>query len=1453
MTQPFTVFVYSWYTDDDEALHAFALDSNNQTVHLQIDHFTPYVYVELPSEVVWSDSRKQSVIEVLRKLPPSRKNDKEIHVQPVLLSVLEKKKLYNANVVKNEEGVYEHITYPFIFASFSSRESLREFCRKLSYGVYIPALSKKYKLKTHEDKASDMLQLTTCRRIPVTGWITGKGRERVGDKKHSSCHREFLVDWNKLDACTDPAILRTVPAPRVMMFDCEANSSNINTMPKNRPDDKIFQISLAVTVQGSNHVDKYLLSLGQPEQKVVGEDVNVYSYETEGDLLCGFAECIEEIDPQIIGGYNILGWDFSYLIQRGKLLGVFNELASFGYLPVTAKRREIQWSSTAFSKQFFIFLDAPGRLLIDMLPIIKRDFKFPTYRLDYVANEIIKQRKDPLSVKGIFKCYRMFSPASLALVGKYCLAPGTRVATSSGSVRIEDLHGSVFEAWSWDEEKGGMVLSPIKYNMANGEKECVEVTFSDGTTVQSTGDHRFYTTEGWVEAKDLNSTTQVWFAPEPALYDYQTEKDLKFDFGGLVGELCYEKASILARLIGYLITDGALNQGHGCIDFGTRFDAEQARNDVVKLWGKSNKIYRAQYTYRLGLPIELRRKLLTLKGMPLGSKISSADGLPIFVTDTKTPVWIVREFLKGLMGGDGWSPGLTKDEKFTAVGFSQSKVEGQLPALQKTMEQLIGLFGKFNLHPSIRKSKKNGFGKGHTIELCFSKDETVLFYERIGYAYCYSKSYRLAIAVSYYRRKEKCRQQFEQVCFRTRELMFQGKVSSEAREIACTELQASQPIYAPASLPSSEVARKFRGQVKVFNTKQGTFPKPSEYLKEVGAYEYFTSQTSSKSHVLKQEAKVAPGFFLTVLQVKKIGVRPTYDIEVADTHSFLANGAVAHNCVIDSLITLQLFEKLKTWVSSCQMSATWRVTILDLYTQGQQLKIYSQVYWDCLEKNFVVQNDGYICAENESYTGAIVLEPEAGIYDDIVILDFASLYPSVMISHNICYSTLVLDPKIPDEDCHIFEWEDHVGCPHDTVKHKTKVKKVLCCKRYYRFLKEPKGVIPTLLINLLAERKKANNELKKLKAELENKEMDSEKRKGVELAASILDALQTALKLSSNSMYGGYGVRKGKLPFMPGAMCTTAGGRRELMKAKETVEKNYPCKIIYGDTDSLFIQFEEAKKFMKEGKMDHSQLSAFALEVAALVSKPLPPPMKLEWEVTAKKMLILTKKRYICELTNNKTKIRGIMVARRDNAPACRDVFNKLLERVLARQTQEQITNFLVDSLNLLCAYGYSTKEYVITKSIKDVEDYKVKLPDEDPVKRKKQFLNKGLDMNYNTDRDYLIRSLPAQVQLAERMRKRGMLVEAGSRLEYVITTVGGLKAKVWQKIEDIGYYRDHSDVIRLDMVYYAKSLVNPVDQVLEVVFELKKFMRTQLDYRTQKRMFLNELLKVTRREIVLL
>lgn len=92
---------------------------------------------------------------------------------------------------------------------------------------------------------------------------------------------------------------------------------------------------------------------------------------------------------------------------------------------------------------------------------------------------------------------------------------------------------------------------------------------------------------------------------------------------------------------------------------------------------------------------------------------------------------------------------------------------------------------------------------------------------------------------------------------------------------------------------------------------------------------------------------------------------------------------------------------------------------------------------------------------------------------------------------------------------------------------------------------------------------------------------------------------------------------------------------------------------------------------------------------------------------------------------------------------------------------------------------------------------------------------------------------LPAQVQLAERMRSRGQRVDAGSRLEYVVTNPELHLAKQYEKVESYEYFQKHSDVIKIDHFYYLKALTNPLDQMLDVAFPLyKDFVLNQYNFR---------------------
>ena len=161
-----------------------------------------------------------------------------------------------------------------------------------------------------------------------------------------------------------------------------------------------------------------------------------------------------------------------------------------------------------------------------------------------------------------------------------------------------------------------------------------------------------------------------------------------------------------------------------------------------------------------------------------------------------------------------------------------------------------------------------------------------------------------------------------------------------------------------------------------------------------------------------------------------------YDIRNA-YHQYLEAGdaqkelnTVARYCVKDSLLVIELFEYLKLWFSLTAMAKICFVPFSFLFQRGQQVKVYSQVYNYCFNKGIVVEEHSYEPPAGYFVQGAYVLDPIVGFHKNVVSFDFASLYPSVIVSHNISYDTFVKPEQtdIADEDCHIIEWEEHFGC-----------------------------------------------------------------------------------------------------------------------------------------------------------------------------------------------------------------------------------------------------------------------------------------------------------------------------------------------------------------------------------------------------------------------------------------
>lgn len=135
---------------------------------------------------------------------------------------------------------------------------------------------------------------------------------------------------------------------------------------------------------------------------------------------------------------------------------------------------------------------------------------------------------------------------------------------------------------------------------------------------------------------------------------------------------------------------------------------------------------------------------------------------------------------------------------------------------------------------------------------------------------------------------------------------------------------------------------------------------------------------------------------------------------------------------------------------------------------------------------------------DEQFEGATVIEPKRGYYNDpIATLDFSSLYPSIIMAHNLCYTTLLTITKKKELNIQ----EDQITTtPSNSLFIKGAVRK---------------GILPEILENLLTARKRAKAELKQ--------ETDPLKQK-------VLDGRQYALKVSANSVYGFTGAQMGKLP-----------------------------------------------------------------------------------------------------------------------------------------------------------------------------------------------------------------------------------------------------------------------------------------------------------------------------------
>jgi DNA polymerase delta subunit 1 len=343
-------------------------------------------------------------------------------------------------------------------------------------------------------------------------------------------------------------------------------------------------------------------------------------------------------------------------------------------------------------------------------------------------------------------------------------------------------------------------------------------------------------------------------------------------------------------------------------------------------------------------------------------------------------------------------------------------------------------------------------------------------------------------------------------------------------------------------------------------------------------------------------------------------------------------------CLKDAYLPQRLMDKLSCLENYTEMARVTGVPFNYLLARGQQVKFVSQIFRKALEQKLVIPNLKSEGNSDEQYEGATVIEPTRGYYDvPIATLDFASLYPSIIQAHNLCYTTLAKKSTV--EKLGLKKDEDYIVTPNGDM---------------FVTTKQRKGLLTQILEELLGARKQAKRELAV--------ETDPFKK-------AVLNGRQLALKISANSVYGLTGATVGKLPCLEIASSTTSYGRQMIEKTKAEVETKYTmangyshdAQVIYGDTDSVMVRF---------GVTELAEAMRLGEEAAQFVSSKFIKPIKLEFEKVYFPYLLINKKRYAGLYWTNPDKYdkmdtKGIETVRRDNCRLVQTVIETVLRMIL--------------------------------------------------------------------------------------------------------------------------------------------------------------------------------------------
>jgi len=400
---------------------------------------------------------------------------------------------------------------------------------------------------------------------------------------------------------------------------------------------------------------------------------------------------------------------------------------------------------------------------------------------------------------------------------------------------------------------------------------------------------------------------------------------------------------------------------------------------------------------------------------------------------------------------------------------------------------------------------------------------------------------------------------------------------------------------------------------------------------------------------------------------------------------------VVHLYLTRADATLRMLHALNIIGRTSELARLFGLDLWSVLSRGSQYRVESMVLRATKPRNYLLFSPSRhdVMCQNAPECVPLVMEPHSNYYTDpVLVLDFQSLYPSVIIAYNYCYSTCLGKLQLGEG-------------PHNVKRFGTTIlslpRGLLGYLEPYIFV-SPNGVMfvtPSILQGILPRLLREILETRVMvKAAMKRHKSDA-------ALCRMLDARQLGLKLLANVTYGYTGANfSGRMPCIDIADSIVQTARETLESAIRIVESRneWGARVIYGDTDSLFVCLPGASK---ERAFEVGQ------QIADAVTKSNPSPITLRLEKVYKPCILAAKKRYVgykWESIDQSAPIfeaKGIELVRRDSCPAVAKILEKSLRTLFDTQDVSQVKRYVQRQMIKLIRGRVSVADFVFQKEVR--------------------------------------------------------------------------------------------------------------------------------------------------------